>query len=623
MSHALELAAWLATYAVHSTLLLGSAALLSTIFRRDDWREVLWKAALLGGLLTASFAHLSNHTPLVGRWALTDAWATESLQIPGGPVDTRYPAAAGGLSGTTGVLPQGAGDPGLEQGSVAPSWGSAAGARIWVALVLGIWGAVAVVLLGRLALYHLRLFRELRDRQPITTGPLPEMLASLRRRAGIWTPVRLTASPRCPTPLVLGRSEICVPTRFGRELDAEQQSSALAHELAHVRRRDPLWQLTAEVLSAVFFFQPLHRLARRRLRAVAEHLCDDWAVRQTGSPLGLARCLTSIAGWMGSVPVSRATVAMAESGSPLLRRIERLAHWQEGPRVAPALRLAPAAAMIVAVAAAAPAVSREGPTALPSPALEPSVRSGAEIPGLAGPRRSSTTWCPYSAADTLVMSAGGIGRLRVQVPAGDLRIVGRPVGNAVRVLGRRCGSRPEVLDGLAVDMGQRGEEIRIKVELPRHLFSRTQGTVARVDLDIEVPQSLALDLETSIGNVELVDIGSVRLRDRLGDVRIAGVAGTLVLEPGSGDLRIRDIRESVQLTGGIGLIELDQVGGDVSVTGRTGRTVIRDVQGSIVIQRHAGDVRVERVAGDLTVQRLENGEVHHHAVLGTVHLPRR
>jgi beta-lactamase regulating signal transducer with metallopeptidase domain len=623
MSYALDLAAWLATYAVHSTLLLGAAALFSRVLRRDDWREALWKAALVGGLLTASFAHLSNHTALGGRWALTDGLATESLHVPGASVGTRYSTAAGGLSEPAGAPPHAAGGEGLEQSGVASSGGSVAGAGSWIALLLGIWGTVAVLLLGRLAVYHVRLFRELRDRQPITTGPLPEMLATLRRRAGIWTPVRLTASPRCPTPLVLGRNEICVPTRFSRDLDADQQRSALAHELAHVRRRDPLWQLTAGVLSAVFFFQPLHRLAGRRLREAAEHLCDDWAARQTGSPLGLARCLTSIAGWVGSVAVSEVAVAMAEGGSPLVRRIERLAHWHERPVVAPPLRLAPAAALIVVVAAAAPAVSREAPPGLPSPAPEPSALAATAIPGLASPHQAAHTWCGYTAADTLVVSAAGIRRLRVEVPAGDVRIVGRPVGNTVRVLSRRCGSRPEVLDGLALDMGQRGEELRIKVELPRQLFSRTQGTVARVDLDIEVPQALALDLETSLGSVDLVDVGSVRLRDRLGDVRIAGVAGTLALESGPGDLRIQDVREGVRLTGGVGPIEVEQVGGDVLVTGRTGRSVIRDVQGSVSIQRHGGDVRVERVAGDLTVQRLENGEVQHQEVRGTVRLPRR
>jgi beta-lactamase regulating signal transducer with metallopeptidase domain len=621
MNHALDLVAWLATYAVHSTLLLGFAALVSPVLGRDEWRDVVWKAALLGGLFTTSFVQLSDHAPLVGRWALTESFPVESSQALATVAGPRSSMAAGLYEAAR--APQRAGSGArLEQGGTAASSGSAGGGGTWAALLLGIWGAVAVLLLARLALYHVRLFRALRDRRSLTTGPLPEMLASLGRRAGIRAPVRLTVSAGCPTPLLLGRREICVPYRFSRELDAEQQRSALAHELAHLRRRDPLWRLTIEVLAAVFFFQPLHRLARRRLREAAEHLCDDWAVRQTGSPLGLARCLASVAGWVGPAPVAKATVAMVEGGSPLLRRIERLADWRERPRDAPPLRLAPAAAMIAVVAAAAPAVSREGPPRLPPPAAAPTVLPGAGVSG-ADARQAGPPGCAYAASDTVVVSAERTRRLRVEVPAGDVRIVGRPAGNTVRVLGSRCGSRPEVLEGLALDVGRRGDEVRIKVDIPRHLFSRTQGTVARIDLEIEVPQELSLDLQTSIGDVELVDVGSVRLEDRLGRVRIAGVAGTLFLESGPGDLRIRDVRESVRLTGGVGQIELERVGGDVIVESRTGSSVIRDVQGSVSIQRHAGDVRVESVAGDLTVQRLEKGEVHHQDVRGTVRLPGR
>ncbi|MEO5800532.1 MAG: hypothetical protein ABIZ70_08870, partial [Gemmatimonadales bacterium] len=46
--------AWLLTYAIHSTVLLGLAWAV-TRFRRDPaTSDILWKAAILGGLLTAS-----------------------------------------------------------------------------------------------------------------------------------------------------------------------------------------------------------------------------------------------------------------------------------------------------------------------------------------------------------------------------------------------------------------------------------------------------------------------------------------------------------------------------------------------------------------------------------------
>ena len=49
----------------------------------------------------------------------------------------------------------------------------------------------------------------------------------------------------------------------------------LAHEFAHVRRRDWIVQTAAELLRAVHWFNPLVWLAARRLRLESEQACDD------------------------------------------------------------------------------------------------------------------------------------------------------------------------------------------------------------------------------------------------------------------------------------------------------------------------------------------------------------
>ena len=61
------LAAWLLAYAVHSTLLLGAAALLAGRVRDYAWRETLWKCALVGAVLTVSVQTLADFTSLAGR----------------------------------------------------------------------------------------------------------------------------------------------------------------------------------------------------------------------------------------------------------------------------------------------------------------------------------------------------------------------------------------------------------------------------------------------------------------------------------------------------------------------------------------------------------------------------
>ena len=123
--------------------------------------------------------------------------------------------------------------------------------------------------------------------------------------------------------MALVGAEIVLPQRALDELDPEQQESMLAHEMAHIARRDPAWLLVSGVIECLFFFQPFHRLGRRHLQETTEYLCDEWAVEQTGRRLTLARCLAQIAGWLER-PHALPVACMARLGSPLVRRVQRL-----------------------------------------------------------------------------------------------------------------------------------------------------------------------------------------------------------------------------------------------------------------------------------------------------------
>ena len=80
----------------------------------------------------------------------------------------------------------------------------------------------------------------------------------------------------------------------------ERLRVVISHELAHVRRGDWGTQLAAELLRAVFWFNPLVWIACRRLRAESELACDDEVlnggvegVDYAGHLLDLARVLNS------------------------------------------------------------------------------------------------------------------------------------------------------------------------------------------------------------------------------------------------------------------------------------------------------------------------------------------
>ena len=197
----------------------------------------------------------------------------------------------------------------------------------WAAVVPWIVGVMvlgALLGLASVVVAFVALRRQLAGRRPLAEGTLPTLLEGLRRRAGIERPVRLTVAPRVQVPMAVGvlRPEIVVPIKAAQDLPPAHQESLLAHELAHVLRRDPAWRLVALLVERVFFFQPLNRLASRRVAQSAEYLCDDWAARNTRQPLALATCLTEIATWVartGPVPAT-----MAGPRSILGRRVQRL-----------------------------------------------------------------------------------------------------------------------------------------------------------------------------------------------------------------------------------------------------------------------------------------------------------
>ena len=70
--------AWLLTYAVHSTVLIGSVWLAERagLLRSLRLRDLAWRTALVGGLVTATLQLAAGLTPVGG--------ATE-LQAPGFP----------------------------------------------------------------------------------------------------------------------------------------------------------------------------------------------------------------------------------------------------------------------------------------------------------------------------------------------------------------------------------------------------------------------------------------------------------------------------------------------------------------------------------------------------------
>lgn len=336
--------AWLLTYAIHSSVLLLLAWLLARVRRwSPSASELLWKSAMLGGLLTASVQLKLDLRPAGTLMLSPPAVATPARSV----VRVEEPKAATSTQ-ITEIAPAPLPNAERSRPAVVMSRSSA---------VVFTWGLVALVLGLSYVARRLILVGRLGDRRAVPDGQLFDMLTEMAREAGLRKTPRLTHTSSISSPVALGVGEICVPDTALTDLDLEQQRSLLAHELAHLARRDPVWLVGGSLIERVFWIQPLNRLANREIATSAEFLCDDWAVRRTGSGVPLARCLAQVAEWIQASPLGVPVAGMAEERSLLVSRVARLVDG-----VNPAARsrrgLAVAAiAVLVATILVAPGVS--------------------------------------------------------------------------------------------------------------------------------------------------------------------------------------------------------------------------------------------------------------------------
>ncbi len=422
--------AWLLTYAVHSTVLLGLAFLLSRWTRLSiHTLDLVWKVALIGGLLTTS-AQLAfnigprNHLSLA---AAPVAPATPSVGNVHAAVREHDLASSPIEPASTFAAPS------ASNGSDAVRSPDEAATRAFitapppaVALVVG-WAMIALVLALTYFARRLMLVGRLANRRAVTDGALPALLAALRSAVGHRSRVTLTSVNTISSPIALGLHEICVPEAALTQLTVDEQRGLLAHELAHLARRDPVWLDAAALLERVFFFQPLHRLARREIQRNAEFLCDDWAAERTGNGLSLAHCLARVAEWIEASPLGVPVTGMAEQRSLLVTRITRLI---EGKRAASPLSrmlvLGGATVLLSGVVAAAPSVRLQDD---PRTRLAPVSDTAGQPTSLAGTTRDRQQ---NVSADSQVNRGNDArrGMSQAVVPRGDSGGAGLPIQDA-------------------------------------------------------------------------------------------------------------------------------------------------------------------------------------------------
>jgi beta-lactamase regulating signal transducer with metallopeptidase domain len=361
--------AWvLAEMVLKSSLLLVAAAAVAFVLRgaTASLRHLVWCCAIIGMLAIPAMSFV------LPRWQLSLLSPPQALRVSelaqspipvSSPGDRRIGANAATASPQT---PSGA--------AVATELTSSNGTpRDWFSALILLWlGGVAAGLItiggGFVTLRRIaRRSHELSD--PAWTGLIAEIALDLDLNRS----VRVLMSDTALTPATWGvvRPTVLLPADAENWSD-ERKRVVLLHELSHVRRKDCLTQVTAQLCCAVYWFHPGAWYVAKRLRAERELACDEHVLDVGVNACDYAAHLLEIA-TLFRTPHRAAIVSVAMARpSQLEDRLLAILREHSSSRLSATPRMR--AATVIALAAVSVPLSAMRPwttetPAVPQPAL--------------------------------------------------------------------------------------------------------------------------------------------------------------------------------------------------------------------------------------------------------------
>ena len=241
------------------------------------------------------------------------------------------------LAADTGPTPAGvaaaASDLNTEETGAA-SLTAAAHGKTWLALAW-LFGSAFVLAWSLVRIY--RFNRLLKMASEAASPEVQGVAAEIAHRLALRSvPTIYTTSARL-SPMVwwIGRRvRIVIPAALLREMDAGDLRWILAHELAHVRRRDHLVRWLEWLACVAFWWNPVAWWARRNLRKNEEICCDALVLESLRpAPHNYANALMSVVEFLTSTAIRPPAMASSIlSGGFLERRFRMIVSSYPLPR---------------------------------------------------------------------------------------------------------------------------------------------------------------------------------------------------------------------------------------------------------------------------------------------------
>jgi beta-lactamase regulating signal transducer with metallopeptidase domain len=164
----------------------------------------------------------------------------------------------------------------------------------WAAVLSWTWGT-GIVVFGFACVWRTWRFGRLLRTSQAASPQVLNMAAVLAKRLGLRRLPEIRMLSVCVSPLVWsfgGSARVYLPAALFERLDGPAREAIIAHELAHVRRKDHWVRLLEMVVTTLFWWHPVVWWAVRRLRELEDQCCDAMVVDL--SPQGVRSYATAL-----------------------------------------------------------------------------------------------------------------------------------------------------------------------------------------------------------------------------------------------------------------------------------------------------------------------------------------
>lgn len=151
--------------------------------------------------------------------------------------------------------------------------------RPWRAIVAAAWLSGIALFQARLLVSVSTTWSKRRRGRPITDVRIRRLFEATVGQMSIVRRVDVFVSPDIPVPFATGmfRPAVVLPIE-AVHWPEDRLRMVLLHELAHVERRDVMWQTVSRIAASMYWFHPFVWLACREMRTQRERACDNRAL---------------------------------------------------------------------------------------------------------------------------------------------------------------------------------------------------------------------------------------------------------------------------------------------------------------------------------------------------------